>query len=70
MQLGIDLFKNERNSMNRKVVIHVFIYIDMHVSEAHYGGGGVTLGKKMYYFKNTFWIIFKIFFLWFHLAFW
>jgi hypothetical protein len=54
MQLGIDLFKNERNSMNRKVVIHVFIYIDMHVSEAHYGGGGVTLGKKMYYFKNTF----------------
>jgi hypothetical protein len=39
MQLGIDLFKNEKNSVNRKVVIHVFIYIDMHVSEAHYGGG-------------------------------
>jgi hypothetical protein len=34
MHLGIDLLQNEKNSENRKVVIHVFVYIGMHVNES------------------------------------
>ncbi len=40
MHPRIDLLKNERNSMNRKVVIHVFIYIGMQMSETTLWGGG------------------------------
>jgi len=40
MHLGIDLLKNERNSMNRKVVIHVFVYVGMHLSESTLWGRG------------------------------
>jgi hypothetical protein len=31
MPLGIDLIKNERNSLNKKQVIHAFFYITIHV---------------------------------------